>query len=169
MAWHHHKIPELQPQQSRDLSPQLRRIFPTSAQPQAAAVEGQEFFVKLRGDTPSDEPKRASTAAHPVQNQRRIRNKTHSDPDTFAVFTAAEGSTFGKSDSYTFLQDLGGDTIQQDDTAVHAQHAAAQDELGVDYEYSDDEDMDVNGCSSYEPLNDTEIMQLAHPLASFSG
>lgn len=142
--------------------PQKRHIFPStpmqSTLPNSSdTFEGESGYIaKLKEGTPFplEEP------AAP----KHTRDRTHSDPDTFAAFTASEGSTFGKSESYNGLASLGDESNDElDFVAEKLANASLGDEESPGMNYSSDED----AISCDQPLNDEELCALSHPLAAF--
>mmetsp|Transcript_9313 Transcript_9313/g.13253 ORF Transcript_9313/g.13253 Transcript_9313/m.13253 type:complete len:264 (+) Transcript_9313:319-1110(+) len=133
-----------------------------------------------------------------AQKERRRNsnhNRHHSDPDTFAIFTDNPNATYGRTDSYCFLEALGeistsssGDTDvdnvqlqqQQEPTSTTlnnntsiscgqenpATQKNADTPIGLAFADQGDETNELSSSSfSSQRLNEMEVQHLSHPLA----
>mmetsp|Transcript_16136 Transcript_16136/g.22496 ORF Transcript_16136/g.22496 Transcript_16136/m.22496 type:complete len:246 (+) Transcript_16136:209-946(+) len=127
------------------LPSQRRMIMPYLLPPSVETEEGHQYLVKVKGNEehPNNEENKDNNNnnttsrsmddhAHTINCQKQRRresnhNRHHSDPDTFAVFTENPNATYGRTDSYCFLEALADGNVgnSSKDEESHSQQTMA--------------------------------------------
>eukprot|EP00978_Attheya_sp_CCMP212_P037604 scaffold178861_cov55-Attheya_sp.AAC.3 len=119
--------------------------------------EGDEYFIPVKTD-----PHSPTQQLYAPRNTMPLNPQYHADPDTFAVFTAAEGSTFGHSVSYNFLKGMDDPQI----TSEEKQHETGEEYVDMQLDSSTAGKMKTSDSFDSQKMGDIAMQALSHPLAT---
>jgi len=120
--------------------------------------EGDEYFIPVKTDAPCP-----TQQLYAPRNTMPIKPQYHADPDTFAVFTAAEGSTFGHSVSYNYLKGMDDPQIT---SREEKQYATGEESVDMQLDSSTAGKMKRSDSFDTQKMDDIAMQALSHPLAT---